>query len=93
MALLHDLGVSFIKVDSAYIRNLDQNSGNQVFLKGLSDIAHQIGLIVIAEGVATIEEIEALKLAGFDGATGPIVNMDKDKLDLNLKNYYITNKT
>ena len=93
MALLHDLGVSFIKVDSAYIRNLDQNAGNQVFLKGLSDIAHQIGLLVIAEGVSTIAEIEALKLAGFDGATGPIINMDKLKLDLNLKNYYITHKT
>ena len=93
MALLHDLGVRFIKVDSVYIRNLDQNSGNQVFLKGLSDIAHQIGLLVIAEGVASNQEIDALKEVGFDGATGPIVNMDKDMLDMDQKNYYITNKT
>ncbi len=93
MASLHDLGVSFIKVDAAYARNLDQNAGNQVFLKGLSEIAHQIGLLVIAEGVTTREEIEALKLAGFDGATGPVVNIDKDVLDMNSKNYYITNKT
>lgn len=93
MALLHDLGVSYIKVDSAYVRNLDQNPGNQVFLRGLSDIAHQIGLIVIAEGVLTYEEIDALKAAGFDGATGPVVNVDADKLDIKLKNYYITNKS
>ena len=71
IGLLHDLGVDFIKVDASFIRNLDTNLGNQVFLKGLSNIAHEIGLIVIAEGVSTEAEMMALKEVDFDGATGP----------------------
>lgn len=70
---LHDLGLDYLKVDASFIRGLESNLGNQAFLKGLSTIAHGIGLKVIAEGVATLVEFEALKELGFDGATGPAV--------------------
>ena len=73
IGLLHDLGLDYLKVDSSFIRGLDSNPGNAAFLKGLSGIAHNIGLQVLAEGVATQEEWAALKDAGFDGATGPAI--------------------
>jgi predicted signal transduction protein with EAL and GGDEF domain len=71
---LHDLGLDYIKVDASFIRGLDGNAGNQSFLKGLSTIAHGIGLKVIAEGVTSEAELLALVGVGFDGATGPAVN-------------------
>jgi EAL domain-containing protein (putative c-di-GMP-specific phosphodiesterase class I) len=43
-------------------------------LKGLSTIAHSIGLTVIAEGVTNEADLKALATVGFDGATGPAVN-------------------
>ncbi len=70
---LHDLGLDFLKVDASFIRGLDSNPGNAAFLKGLCGIAHSIGLQVLAEGVATKEELAALQAIGFNGATGPIV--------------------
>ena len=70
---LHDLGLDYIKVDASFIRGLETNTGNQAFLKGLSTIAHGIGLKVIAEGVASEAEFAALSGVGFDGATGPAV--------------------
>ena len=73
IGLLHDLGLDFLKVDSSFVRGIDSNPGNAAFLKGLSSIAHGIGLQVLAEGVATQAEFEALKALGFDGATGPAV--------------------
>jgi EAL domain-containing protein (putative c-di-GMP-specific phosphodiesterase class I) len=73
IGLLHDLGLDYLKVDSSFIRGLDSNPGNAAFLKGLSGIAHNIGLQVLAEGVATQAEWAALKDAGFDGATGPAI--------------------
>lgn len=69
----HDLGLDYIKVDTSFIRGVDSNSGNQAFLNGVCSIGHSIGLIVIAEGVTTEGEFEALKALGFDGATGPWV--------------------
>ena len=68
---LHDLGLDYIKVDASFVRKLDENPGNQAFLKGLSAIAHGIGMKVIAEGVTSDGEFAALAGVGFDGATGP----------------------
>lgn len=73
IGLLHDLGLDYLKVDASFIRDLDANAGNLTFLKGLSIIAHGIGLAVIAEGVASEAELVALRDAGFDGATGPAI--------------------
>lgn len=73
ISLLHDLGVDYVKVDASFIRDVDSNPGNQAFLKGLANIAHEIGMIVIAEGVLTEAEMKTLQEAGFDGATGPAI--------------------
>lgn len=70
---LHDLGLDFLKIDSSFVRGLDGNPGNTAFLKGLCGITHTIGLQVLAEGVATKEEMETLKSIGFDGVTGPVL--------------------
>jgi diguanylate cyclase (GGDEF)-like protein len=70
---LHDLGLDYLKVDASFIRGLDENPGNQAFLKGLSGIAHGIGMQVIAEGVASEGELQALAGVDFDGATGPAI--------------------
>lgn len=72
---LHDLGLNYIKVDASFTRRLDANPGNQAFLKGASSIAHTIGLLVIAEGVASDAEFATLSAVGFDGATGPGVRV------------------
>jgi diguanylate cyclase (GGDEF)-like protein len=70
---LHDLDLDYIKVDASIIRDIDKNPGNKAFLKGICLIAHSIGLIAIAEGVQTKEELKALPALGIDAATGPAV--------------------
>lgn len=70
---LHDIGLDYLKVDGSFIRAINQQAGNQAFLKGLCSIAHNIGLTVIAEGVQAAEELAVLPELGFDGATGPAV--------------------
>ncbi len=68
---LHDVGLDYIKIDASIIRDIDTNDANKTLLKGLCMIAHSIGILAIAEGVHTVDEIEALKLIGLDGMTGP----------------------
>jgi EAL domain-containing protein (putative c-di-GMP-specific phosphodiesterase class I)/GGDEF domain-containing protein len=74
---LHDIGLNYLKVDASFIRAVDSQPGNQAFLKGLCDIAHNIGLTVIAEGVQSAAELNLLPELGFDGATGPAVPREK----------------
>jgi diguanylate cyclase (GGDEF)-like protein len=70
---LADLGLDYIKVHPSYVRGIDQNVGNQEFLKGLCNVAHAIGIVVIAVGVVNEAEIARLRELGFDGWTGPAV--------------------
>lgn len=67
---LHDLGLDYIKIDTSMVRGIDDDAGNQSFLRGLCVVAHAIGLTVIAEGVATDAEAATLKGLGLDGITG-----------------------
>ncbi len=73
IGMLHDLGLHYLKVDGSFINDIDTQPGNQAFLEGLCQIAHNIGLLVIAEGVKRPEELATLPKLGFDGATGPAI--------------------
>jgi predicted signal transduction protein with EAL and GGDEF domain len=73
IGVLHDMGLDYLKVDSSFVRGVDSNAGNVAFLKGLCSIARNIGLQVLAEGVATQAELAVLVSLGFDGATGPAI--------------------
>ncbi len=68
---LHDIGLNYMKIDASFIRDIDHNEANKTLLRGLCMIAHSIGVIAIAEGVHTENEIAALKQIGIDGMTGP----------------------
>ena len=73
VALLRDLGVDYIKVDASFIRGVHYNPGNQAFLRGLTSIAHHIGIQVYAEGVVDPLELAELAALGLDGASGPAI--------------------
>jgi EAL domain-containing protein (putative c-di-GMP-specific phosphodiesterase class I)/GGDEF domain-containing protein len=75
VGLLHDLNLDYLKVDASFVRDIQNNAGNQAFLKGLIGIAHNIGLKIFAEGVTVREELDTLAILGFDGATGPGVSV------------------
>lgn len=68
---LTGLGLDYIKVHPTYVRGIEQNTGNQEFLKGLCNMAHAIGIEVIALGVESEADLPLLASLGFDGATGP----------------------
>lgn len=70
IARLAELGLDYLKVDSSYVRGIDSNPGNQEFLRGLCRVAHNAGVLVIGEGVASEPELTTLMTLGFDGATG-----------------------
>ena len=71
--VLHNFGIDFLKIDSSFIRGLQYSEDNQIFLKGLADVAHKMSIQVYADGVIDRAELEALKAIGFDGAAGPAV--------------------
>lgn len=68
---LQSMGLHYLKIDSAIIRDLDTNPGNQSFLQGLCKIGHSLGMLMIAEGIKTAEEKDMAIELGIDAVTGP----------------------
>jgi len=68
---LADLGLDYIKLHPSYVHDLQGNTGNQEFLRGMCTLAHGLGIAVIATGVAAQDDLPLLTALGFDGAAGP----------------------
>ena len=70
---LHALSVDYLKLDGAFIADLDTNEGNQRFVKAVADIARSLNVMVIAERVQSDSEALVLGRLGVAGLTGPVV--------------------
>jgi len=69
---LQRINVSSIKVDASFVRDVHLNQDNQFFLRGVVQIAHSQNIQVIAVGVESEFELEALREVGVDAAMGYI---------------------
>ncbi|GAB2883254.1 EAL domain-containing protein [Uliginosibacterium flavum] len=73
MPRLHALSVDYLKLDGAFVAEIEQNEGNQRFVKAVVDVARSLDIQVIAERVASEDEWQALASLGVAGVTGPAV--------------------
>lgn len=69
--VLHELGLSYLKLDRSLTTDLATSESNRSYLRGITGMAHAIGLTVIADGVRSAEELTQLGELGVDGASGP----------------------
>jgi diguanylate cyclase (GGDEF)-like protein len=65
-----DLKPDFIKMDSTYTRDIDEDKNNQYFLRLMVDLAHRLSINVLAESVETLEEKHTLEKLFIDGCQG-----------------------
>lgn len=70
---LQDMGLAYLKIDSAIVRDIQHNSSSQSFVQSLCTLGHSLGIEMIAEGVINNEEQQTLMKIGIDGFTGPFV--------------------
>lgn len=59
-----------VKLDMSLVRELDASLEKQRFVAGVVKTCHQLGAIVVAEGVETAEELAAVQRAGADLGQG-----------------------
>jgi len=65
-----DLKPDFIKMDSTYTRDIDEDKNNQYFLRLMVDLAHRLSIGVLAESVESQEEKHTLGKLFIDGCQG-----------------------
>jgi EAL domain-containing protein (putative c-di-GMP-specific phosphodiesterase class I) len=59
-----------LKIDRSFISGVDSNAADRAIVKATIDMAHAVGLKVVAEGVETREQEDYLRAFGCDRAQG-----------------------
>ncbi len=73
LKLLYFSEANIIKIDRFFISNIDQDSKKKLFCSSIIDMAHIMGMQVIAEGVETQKEFYTCKDIGADFIQGFLV--------------------
>jgi len=70
LSYLRELPVSEIKIDRSFVTNVLENEGDQVIVRSTIDLARNLGLTSVAEGVESAAALRWLSAAGCNQAQG-----------------------
>ena len=67
---LSELPIDVIKLDMGFLRQTEQNASKRMIMQSVIDLAHELGMLVIAEGVETEDQAAFLASMGCRFAQG-----------------------
>lgn len=67
---LRDFPIDQIKIDKSFVFGLDRNPESPAIIKALVDLAHALGMTVVAEGIETEAQYAFLRATGCDSGQG-----------------------
>lgn len=73
LSYLNDLAVDEIKLDRSFVANIVVNERSRKIVKSTIDLAHELGLVIVAEGVEDKETLETLKALHCDRIQGYLI--------------------
>lgn len=66
-----------LKIDKSFILTLAEERSDQLMIKSTIDLAHAMGMSVVAEGVETAQVMDLLRIMGADTAQGYYISKPK----------------
>jgi EAL domain-containing protein (putative c-di-GMP-specific phosphodiesterase class I) len=73
LSYLEHLPFDKLKIDRAFVHNAQEGTKNTELLKGIINLAHGLGMIVVAEGAETQIELDMLRKLKADSVQGYII--------------------
>lgn len=70
LSYLKQYDIDYIKIDQIFVKNLAPDSEDLVLCEAIIAMSHKLKMMVIAEGVETLQQLELLKSVGCDFAQG-----------------------
>ena len=74
LSRLKKLPVGELKIDQSFIKDMEQSQNDEVIVHSTIELAHNLGLSVVAEGVESNDTLQRLALLGCDTAQGFIIS-------------------
>ncbi len=82
LAYLKQLPVDEIKIDKSFVTRMDQDENDAVIVRATIDLAHNLGLKVVAEGVENTDVWDLLEMLGCDVIQGYYIRKPLAAVDL-----------
>ena len=70
LSYLKDLPVHELKIDKAFVSSMSRDDSDRIMVRSTIDMAHELGLQVVAEGIEDGETLALLRSLGCDYAQG-----------------------
>lgn len=70
LTYLRQLPVRVIKIDRTFVRTMTVNRSDAMIIRAIIDLAHDLGLTVVAEGIETVEQMTMLQEYNCDYGQG-----------------------
>ncbi len=70
LSYLRQVPAEELKIDKSFVRSLTENDDDAIIVRSTIDLAHNLGLKVVAEGVESVDAWDILAMLGCDTAQG-----------------------
>jgi diguanylate cyclase (GGDEF)-like protein len=70
LGLLANLPIAELKIDRSFIQDVQTSPANAAIVRSMVELGHQLALVVVAEGVETSDELDAVVATGCDLVQG-----------------------
>jgi EAL domain-containing protein (putative c-di-GMP-specific phosphodiesterase class I) len=81
LSYLKRFRVDSLKLDQSFMKDLD-DPRSEALVKGTIQLGHSLGVIVVAEGIETREQLELLRKAGCDQGQGYLLGRPMDEFQV-----------
>lgn len=90
LAYLKHLEIDELKIDQSFVMGMNEYKNDSVIVQTVIDMAHNLGLRVVAEGVESREDWDSLAAMGCDFIQGYFISRPKPVGEISewLRNYY-----
>lgn len=80
LSYLKKFNIDYLKIDRSFVSNLVENSGDLVLCEAMIEMAHRLGMKVVAEGIETAAQNKILVNAGCDFGQGYFLSRPLSKI-------------
>jgi len=74
LSRLRRLPVSELKIDRSFVKDMEKSPNDEVIVHSTIELAHNLGMSVVAEGVESLETLSRLSMLGCDTAQGFVIS-------------------
>jgi EAL domain-containing protein (putative c-di-GMP-specific phosphodiesterase class I) len=70
MQQLQNIPATELKIDNSLVQNIHSRDRDRIMVQKTIEMAHELGMQVMGEGVETQEQLDFLRMKGCDGVQG-----------------------